>query len=173
MRIVRLNFLCLLLIIFSCDQNKKGKLSSQNIKKINNSQIQNTDKEPHYFIPSYSSDKLSDFISLSTTLSNYYYEREFLLLLRAHINEYYQLQTCKDPKFYFLAGIEALSSDRIIESQNHLNRFVNIKDITQNNYHEYFLCEDTTFNKVKYFQEMHINSNAFHFSEIILKLLLY
>jgi len=169
MRIVRLSFLCFLLLLFSCNKEKKGKLSIPNINK--NSQIQKTDKEAHYFIPSYSLDKLSDFISLSTTLSNYYYEREFLLLLRAHINEYYQLQTCKDPKFYFLAGIEALSSARINESQNHLNRFVNIKDITQDNYDEYFLCEDTTFNKMKYFQQMHINSNAFHFAEIILKYL--
>jgi len=169
MRIGRLNFLWLLLFFLSCNQDKKGKQSSPNIMKINHSQIQNVDTDLHYFIPSYSSDKLSDFIFLATTLSNYYYEREFLLLLRAHINEYYQLQTCKDPKFYFLAGIEALSSDRINESLKHLNRFVNIKDITPNNYHEYFLCEDTTFNKMKYFQEMHINSNAFHFAEIIIQ----
>jgi len=161
----------IIIIIVSCNQNKTDTISDDTT--TSNLEVFNkvTDNKAHYFIPSYTLNELTDLISLSSKLSNYYYQHQFLYLLRAHINEYYQLRVCKDPKFHFLAGIEALSDGRITESKNQLKTFISLQNVIKDNDNNYFSCEDTTFNTRLFFQELHKESSAYQFAKIILNYL--
>ena len=68
----------IIIIIVSCNQNKTDTISDDTT--TSNLEVFNkvTDNKAHYFIPSYTLNELTDLISLSSKLSNYYYQHQFL-----------------------------------------------------------------------------------------------